>query len=644
MFEFGARLVIALAAVGTAFLTGQKGAPIIGQAAAVFAAYSAVAWLIERKGMRNPTISVIVAILDSIFVAICTSLFDRSTTFGFLVLAPVLYGCVRHGANPVIMAPIAAAANLAAINLFSKSGITAVVIAESVAIALIGFLANPEKQKIVEIQEVEVIVEKPVAQADPTMPDDYLEFRENFRALRDHAAQVERKSRKDRLGTSLLQALDTPGEGTYQALAKKLCEISGAEGLTLYTMTQFGDRLVVQSVCGHVPEKVHTASFEAPSSQSENQLRHKIDKMLLTMKSASKALQGGSVIVKNRGKVVGMISLFHGTSDGLDEARLRCEEAAEVLGSLLRMQMDRDEETRRLREAEILYAVASTSLGSDTKSTLSNRIVRELWDVLNLDHLSIQTIDGNQAIPMATRGNNLDALGLMSFGFGPGVEGWIKSGSPELAMLDARGDMRLEATEAIRRRIGSLVVIPIQTSDQPEACLVAMSSRVHGIDAGQLETLRVIGSELSHAMARISGENTEVHGLASPKEFFKSVNEAKEGCLVYMQVLRREDLIETYGSAAVTHAIAKFANRMRAKLPAGAMICRRDEGDFVVLLRTADEQAASSWANDAAATASMIGLTTPDGRSKIPLALRAKTAVLDRQVQDILEQTQLAAS
>jgi hypothetical protein len=104
---------------------------------------------------------------------------------------------------------------------------------------------------------------------------------------------------------------------------------------------------------------------------------------------------------------------------------------------------------------------------------------------------------------------------------------------------------------------------------------------------------------------------------------------------VYLEVPGREELADTYGRPAVEHAVRRLAVRLRTELPQGATLTRRNEGDYVAYIPSSDEDYVRRWANSATALASLIALRTPDGRTRIPLALRAKTAPMDQQLHRI---------
>lgn len=625
MAELIARLGIAGAAVALGLLRPDLGAAFAGQAAALFSAGSILLFLLERRGMRPPGLSAAAAVLDILFIGALVARLGWLDRAGFAALAPMAWAASRHLGPPALMAPMAAAALLAAQNLFGAEPIGAWHAAAAAGVAIVGLLL-PSRPRLLAV-EVEKELPIPKSGAEAPLTNDLLEIRESYRAVRDHAAALELRSRKDRISVLAVLAALGP-EGGFNALAKSLLESSGADGLTLYSVAQYGERMVVRSASGDVPEQMAVEAFEAPSRLGEGQLRHRIDQLVRTLRTPDSAARSATIILKHQGKVAGMACVFAKNLDAAAEAAQRLQESAETIGLLVRQICLREEEDRRRHEAEMLYAVASISAGADTRRTLAQRIVREMADLLGLDVLSLAAVQEGELNVLGHKGPDLPAMELLSFGFGQGHKGWLASGAPEVAMHDARADMRLDSREAIKRRIGSLVVIPISTASDPEACLIASSFRVGGIDVGALETLRMIAAELGHAFARIGHRSSPSEGMATPVELFKAVQDEGSGCLVYMEVLRRSDLVEGYGRAAVTHAIATFARRVKAMLPAGCLVCRRDEGDFVAYLRGMDERAAIAWANDAAATASMIGIPTPDKRANIPLAIRAKTAIL----------------
>ena len=78
----------------------------------------------------------------------------------------------------------------------------------------------------------------------------------------------------------------------------------------------------------------------------------------------------------------------------------------------------------------------------------------------------------------------------------------------------------------------------------------------------------------------------------------------------------------------------RLTGQVRAALPEGSSLCRRDRGDLVALLQT-DEEFARRWANEIAAGASLIGVTMGEKGKRIPFAIRAKVAALDPHLREV---------
>jgi len=618
MFELIARILIAVAITAVSWEFGKPSLDV-----ALLAAYSVVAHLLQRRNLRNAGISGFIAVADAWAIAMVLASAGELERFGFLTLAPLAYAVTTYGSSPASMAPLAVSALLVTSNLFGGKGFTIPLLIQSACVLGIGLMMN---QKRIVISHTIPVAPLPENPGQMELPTGYLELRENFRALRDHTVDLERRCRKDHAAVQLFDVLFASPTTALSSMAGKLCELTDAEGLTLYSVSQIGEKMVVQGVAGEVPDSSKTTAFDIPRGKGDSGIRTAMHQALAAIRNPDVDNDGSCVLLRDRGRVVGMMTVYHSQPEHLDQSVRLAEEISGTVAALIRLHNEKEKVEQRLREAELLYMVSGTSVGAETPTALASRVARELWETMKLDHLGVFFIDNRLAIPAVTHGAQTRVVDAMSFAVGQGVTGWLGVGSPELYLFDAYDDQRLSKPEAMKRRVGSFVLIPLQFGSEPYGFLTAATHRVGGIDAAHVETLRVVGAELGQALSRLEIPNRTTEGLATPKEFHQAVREAKDGCMVYLELLRKEELFESYGKPAVSFAVRKFAARMRAKLPTGGVMCRRSEGDYVVYLRGVDESIARSWANDAAATASMIGITTPDGRSRIPLALRAKVA------------------
>ena len=632
MFELIVRVVLALALVAVSAIGGTPPLDLTWRAALFFASYSVMVYFMERRELRNAGVSGLVAVADSALVVYVLALWGQLGPFGFLSLIPPAWAAVKSGSDAMAMAPIVAAWMLIGANLFGGPGWTPLLLGQTVGILALGLL-GVRRERVVRVTEVvEVAGESPLpAQAT----GDYIELRDKFRTLRDHAGELERKSRRDRWTVAMAEALESESDNALTALSKKILELCEVEGLTLYAFSQTADRLVVHGVAGDVPAGARDTAFEIPEFLGEWQLKERLTSAVQAIKSPESVAESSTVILKNKGRIIGLLALFDSSRARLAEAGETLKESSESIARIIKAQLVREDEKRRMRQAELLYTVASVSQGANDAASLGGRICRELWETLKLDHLEIAYVDGSEMTIAANQGASFRALESMSFGGEKGWEGWLNVGGPEIVMLDARDDDRFPRQDALKKRVGSFVLVPLAFSEDVSGYVAVGTHRVHGLDSGSLETLRIVAAEFSSALGRIQNGHKDADGLATPTEFHACMKGTENGIMVYLEVLRRDELTESYGKPAMEFAARKLAMRLRAHLPNGSVMCRRYEGDFVVLLRDCDEEFAKSWAGNAAATASMVAITTPDGNSRIPMAVRAKVARVSQQSDQI---------
>jgi GGDEF domain-containing protein len=648
MVELAIRWLVAAALVGTAAFADRPEWEIAWRVAAFGAALAVVVWVLDRRELRTPGPAAVVACADALMIAAAAGSADVLAQVGWLAAVPPLLATVRHRASPIAMAPIAAASLPAADNWFQAATPLAPLYGCAAAILVAGFVADrylsptairAHEPSSTEPCESEVTVPLAFAaasfapsaeEAEVLEPTAYVDLRDRFRRLRDSYLDLQRRSTADRVAVQIYQAAHGPGENLAQRLARATQEALGVEGLTLYSAAQMGDAMTVRAAAGDVPAVIQGLTIPLGRAAGVGQLRGRADAYLRALLDDERKAEIASVILRDGTRLLGLITLNHRVPERLIEAAERAEAVAPILATLLREGHEAEQQRRRLREGELLYTIATVAHGAETAATLAARVVRELWEILSLDHVAVHVLDGEDSIMLASQGAALRLLDLLEFGAGRGLAGWIRSGAPEVALFDVREEGRCRPEEALRRRVGSFVLQPIQTGPEAYGFLVAATHAAGGLDLAETETLRVVAAELGHAMARLEGRDARREGIATPAEFQEAVAASRGGCLVYLDPIRREEAEQTYGRPAVEHALRGFARRVRGKLPLGAMLCRRHEGDFVAYLDGYDESFARSWANEVAALASMIGLRTPDGKASIPLAIRAKVALVDR--------------
>jgi hypothetical protein len=241
-------------------------------------------------------------------------------------------------------------------------------------------------------------------------------------------------------------------------------------------------------------------------------------------------------------------------------------------------------------------------------------------------------VDGDRTVELAQVGQRVDLLNQMSFATGPGVAGWMGVDAPELILYEVRKDLRWSPEDSLRSRVGSFLLMPLEGEGEVRGFVSAACQTSGGLQKEHAETLRIASLELARTMFPATSS-----GVMTRSEFATFMG-SRPGHIVLLQPLKRQALETSFGRPAMAHVIRRFTYRLRLRLPEGAGLCRRQEGDFVVFLPDAEQAFASRWANEMVAYASMIGLRTPDGAHVVPLAFRARVAPMNQQSNEFLQE------
>lgn len=617
MFEFCTRLVIAGAlAFAAGAIPGMDFAATAKIAVAV-AAVGAFGYELERRGKRTPGISGLLACADAFAIAMLTAQNGAIGWLGFLVLAPIGYAALVHGARPLSMSSVASGSLLLAEVSYHRP-LDDHLLGQVLGVLLVGMLTGRrrEVERETELQGT---------------PDAVVELKTRYSQLRDAYRELEANSRRDRATSVLASAISGEALGWARRLSVGIADVTGAGRVVLYTRSEYGPNLVVQAVEGEegreqaigldmrAPLAHHRFTAQASIAETRSSLADPFDLIMLV----------------HNGQVVGMVQFEHPTPEGLEAARGILEIVSGTLAALVVDGLRREDAERRRREAELMYDMAALAAGAESAAVVATRFCRELMEALRADHIGIFLIELDGPRPLARQGADVRLLENMSFAEGRGIPGWVRIDAPELLMFDVRSDSRCPVGEAIKARVGSYLVLPLEFGSGTFGYISAATQRTGGLDLGAAETLRIASAELGHSLSR-HRETAGPEGLMTPREFQAHLS-SRKGSLIVLDVIRMERLIDLFGRPALTHALRRFSRRMASRLPVGGAICNRSDGSFLAYLPEADESFASLWANELAATASMIGLRTPDGSNRIPLAVRTKVAALDRQSHEIFE-------
>jgi hypothetical protein len=642
MVELSVRLVLAGLMV---FIAGVVGVPPflpIAQLALLQSAVAVFTFTLDRKNLRFPAISGLIACADAVMIEFALASVIKSpalVTFGFLAFAPIVISSARFNANPFLMAPVASAGLVVSHMAFNNWHLTNPnILGFALSFLVVGCLVKPYGKTLFLRDEQDDEFSKTTSldwENFQIIETHNAELRTNYRQLKDAYRDLDRKSRKDRVAAVLAEANGVANQSGFFFLCEKIAEAIGAAGVLLYVPANLGDHFIVKGAAGDVNEAQLTELLAVNPKQSIALVRDHADMLSLNL-APDKPIS--NVVLQHDGKVIGLLTISARDRDQLFEAQESVQTCISLVSNLVIEEQKRDSMKRRLTEVEVLYAVVSNAEGACTKTEIAARIARDFQSVLQIEHLSIAAIEDDEARTLAVEGRELNLVGSMTFENGGGLVGWMNSGSPEIMISDARTSSLLSGDAVVRNRIGSYVIIPIPGENSAIGYLTAASGRIGGIDASEVATLRSAAAELSRLFVRPEDHDAIDEGILSPRKFIETVGKA-EGIMVTLMPLQYKEYERKYGKPAVTHAMRTLGLRIRPHIPIGSLMCKHPDGIIMVYLVGGEKESATAWANDLVAKGMGADFKTPDGSAKMPIQLRAKVASLSPQFNQVLVPT-----
>lgn len=586
---------------------------------------------LEKRHMRGPTASALIALVDAAALSSLLASLGALEAAGSLLLLPGLWAVSRFSSSPVLIAPATAGILAASASLWTKDGLSPAFYPSLLAILLAlpmgsGSLISRRLEAPIEPLPDEEVVEED--------PSDLLKLRESYRSLRDQYLILEQKSRTGRLAKRILEAAFA--KNPWQKLADSLCADTGVIGLRLYASSLTNSRLVWRASSGVCRDAVEGPKPASGTGIGGRAIKKRLDSLAAALKQEGTTEPTSSLLIKEKGKVIGLIMMDARSEPELASAEEKLRPALSLLGQTLLHLSKRSDEQRRSREAEILYSVVSLARGAASQKVVAERIAADLMEVIPADSLSISLLTDSGVTALAHVGRGVEPLNLHSFAHGPGWQGWMRSGSPEILVMDPSEDMRVDQDEALRSRVRSLCIVPLSGEGKVIGWLSASSPRAAALDESHLTTLRIACSELGPALKSASQPRSVIgSGLATSKEFVQALKNSSDGVLVAVEIVGLEDLRRRFGAAALAQAISRTTSLLIAKTPARSLVCRREEGAYAILLRGSSRDDAESWASEVTASASVITLASPDGSARLCLGLRAKALDLNESFSSV---------
>lgn len=622
MAELAARLLLAVLAIAGTWLsspaTGLEVAKVLG----VFAVVSAFSFLLERKGERNAGASGLIAVADSIAIALTLGLLGHLNDFGFLVLAPCAYAAARYGSLPTAMAPLAASSlalshALSAPNLPPEPGFYG----QMLAVLAVGLLLNHRRIVVTESRPIDLSELQPASEGPP--PEAYMELRQSYRLMRDHLRDLMAKSKRDRTAVEVFELLHDRDPRPFEArLTELLRSKTSASGAVLHRASRLDEAMVVRHVDGSVPEALRSEPIVLDLKSAAASVRQAAHSATAALVDSETGKRMANVPLVRDGHLEGMLTLFA----DVQQLPLALDAGSELapVAALALSQYDRAARLeRRTVLAELLYSLSTTMSGASTPTHLAARVVQELAHLTDCEQIGVAWIDGDSLLTASHIGASLEPLSLLSFGAGPGLDGWKRHGAGELWLPETLKDARFLRPEGIRSRLRSLALAPIFRDAEVFGYLYCASPRGGAAGAETMEAVRLAAAGIAQAIAHLESGDSAM-GQATFVEFQELAGKKPGAMLIHLEPVRKEAIIESQGLPAFEHALRTYELRLRGQLPEGGLMCRREGEGFLVLLPCHSLDQAQSWANSVAAMASFIGWSSMDGSLKVPLAFRAR--------------------
>ncbi len=631
MVELSVRLILSGLLV---FIAGALGTPAFTpavQVAGFECSLAVFAYLLDKRNLRVPAVSGLIASLDAILIAVILANIKNAPAleiYGLLALIPLTIANSRHQANPLLMAPIAAGGILIAkMSTTQWAAPSTTIFGVALAFLLVGCMMKPLQPSVKEEGEEDEFSKTLVQTAEQILMETQLgEMKDSYRQLREAYRELDRRSRRDRVAAQLSDARNGASSSFYFRLCERISEVSGAQSAVIYTVSNMSDHFVVRGGAGELNQMQLTESMPIVARQTVATIREQADKLSRTFEPDRPTT---NVVLQHEGRVVAVITLGAHSKDSVFEAAETIQPCVSIIANMIVEEQKREQLERKLVETEVLYAVVANADGAKSNSEIAERVARDLQSNLQVEHLSIYQVEADGASQIAREGRNLDLMDEMNFEMGVGFEGWTSSGSEEIVLLDARvGDM-VNSEVLIRTRIRSCALIPIGPKESRTGFIVAASDRIAGLDSHILHTLRAAASELTRLFDKHSG-GEESDGLLAPQQFAVAVGRT-QGILVTLMPAQMKELEARFGKPAIKYAMRSLGLKIRPMVPKGSLICRHPDGIFLVYMPGYDRAAAAAWADDV--TLSNLGenLRTQDGVTRIPIQLRAKVAAIDAQ-------------
>jgi len=499
---------------------------------------------------------------------------------GFLVLAPFI--ARRHHADIGPRTAFVAAVLILFAGWATGRGWmpSAPEIASTIGIAAMAWLFNRFAPAMPTF--LQAAVPAAFAPAQPAPDELYESLRERYRSLRGAYKNLELESAASRAIVTLAE-WRSDDDRTQAGFAKKIREVAGVEGAAIFVVPDARDGFALAGSSGTAPSDTYTLPVSLQASPIV--LRETAERELRAASSRA-TTRIATVLLTDRGRLVGIAALFDADRSVIEAGVDAIQRISTFAAGVVRDEHEALRQRERITQLELLNRFtgrASEGAPAETAASICDDVASEL----TLDGCAIVDLTGTPPTPMAVVGDPV--TDLLIFPGGPDLRGWMGAGAPELIIDDARDDLRCDESLALRRGVGSLIVLPLVSSGSLIGALISWTTKRRGISSVAIGTLRALAPFVLRQV--FGGFATTRPGLVDADTFWHST----QGPGSFVEI----DLGRTTGPTAsreLQDARRNLLTTALGRLPYGGLMTRRSAGTLLAFLPGYDDASAERWA------------------------------------------------
>ena len=317
MFELIVRVVLASGAMAASGILGQPSFELTWKTALFFAAYSYLLYMVGQRGLKNPGIAGLAAVVDCGILAIFLADLGQLSTFGAVCAVPMVVAFFRDRANAAMMSPLVASWLLVGANLFGGgNAFTPFLLVQALAVLVVGIglsqlrTMRENKREKTEAEPIaSVVTEERIEEIPDLVQIDaqgYDDFRESFRALTDSARELEKRGRKDKACVQLFESVARQQSSPFAAIAATVQDLTGAEAVIVHTLTPGSENARVRGLVGNLDPSMTEASINLSKGATENEVIQRARLAVHDARDPNAKSVFNCLTLKLRGKLIGL--------------------------------------------------------------------------------------------------------------------------------------------------------------------------------------------------------------------------------------------------------------------------------------------------------------------------------------------------